>query len=157
MESAKCEACSKPCQECTGTALTCTQCDPNVDSKYLVGNQCVAECPSNSVPTLNSKTSGVCETCSPNCGVCSGTKDNCLSCPSGYLLNLVGNENNCVNNCPVGVSVPNLDLKVPACEPCNPNCLTCSASDRNYCTSCRKSFNLFQGLCSLECDTKTNK
>lgn len=76
-----------------------------------------------------------CFPCSENCGTCSGTVDNCLSCPSGLGKILgAGSPTPCV--CPNGSSLINPS---PVCQSCNTGCRTCEAGV-SICTNCLAPF-----------------
>lgn len=103
-----CNDCSYPCQTCgtapsicktcvTGFNLvgqTCIAACPTgatpvngvcvCNSGYIYSNQCVASCPTGYGPV-----GGQCTQCASNCAGCSGSPNACTSCVSGYSLNVV--------------------------------------------------------------------
>ncbi|CAD8164366.1 unnamed protein product [Paramecium octaurelia] len=88
----------------------------------------------------------MCYQCSYRCAECSGTVDNCQSCPE-YSYRELGVDNSC--SCPIGSYD---QINNPKCLICHYTCMTCNGSSLNQCTSCNPSSrrnldNLNQCLC----------
>ena len=101
---------------------------------------------------------GSCRACNlANCLTCTGTADNCLSCPPPKILY----NGACYTSCPVatvnGQCTPNCPagtfLSGNACAPCDSACKTCFGSATN-CTSCASGLSQ-NGVCIDSCPTGT--
>lgn len=103
-----CNDCSYPCKTCGTAPSICTSC---VTGFNLVGQTCIAACPTGaspvngvcvcttgfiysnqcvaSCPTGFGPVGGQCTQCAANCASCSGSSASCTSCVNGYSLNVV--------------------------------------------------------------------
>ncbi|KAL4509926.1 hypothetical protein ABPG72_010119 [Tetrahymena utriculariae] len=137
-----CIPCDSNCRTCNQTnAQYCLTCKDNM---YLntVTNACVSTC-----PNLQYKINGICKNCPTGCQSCYNTNpsnpqtvESCLSCVSGYFLDI---ENQlCVKNCASGYVVEGLTQR---CLPCNSTCKNCSDSTNQGCLQCQNGYSLTAG------------
>merc|ERR1712232_99108 len=121
------------CSNCSISATNCTSCVSASGIPFLDGNVCVDACPDDEFP-LN----GVCQPCSPICGTCIGSADNCLTCEQPRPFKVNGNS--CTNECP-----DDTFLSGDECFDCSGNCATCDGPDSDDCLSCNGTFSLLLG------------
>ena len=125
-----CRACVAPCVGCTGISTNCTACaSPNLIT--LPGNSCT-DCTTN--PLYQISASGLqCLRCLPTCQKCDMIPENCTTCFPGSLL--VKDPSNPLGVCSTNCTKPGFYSDGINCQPCAPNCLSCSGDPTN-CTSC---------------------
>lgn len=112
--SRKCLPCSSTCLRCSGSSSNqCLSCIQTSMNKYLLNNECLAQCPDNLI--LN-KQNNNCEPCPSTCSTCNN--DGCATCPGGYPAI----DGKCKIVCPQGQVwvAPN------NCEACDSKCDFCS-------------------------------
>lgn len=113
-----CQPCPSNCLACT-SASNCTQCfalDPLY--YYLYKGSCLLNCPNGTYMDYIDGTSKGCLLCSPECSSCYGpTKDQCLTCLKGYVMDLTS----CNKNCTPGKYSDNTSH----CDSCDTICQTC--------------------------------
>ena len=98
-----------------------------------------------------------CEKCDEKCATCSGTKDKCQTCTSGYMPVYDRNSDltDCAKDtCPDGTYKDGGN----SCYPCSENCKVCESETK--CTTCKESY--FKNgdkcdKCSDNCMTCTGK
>jgi proprotein convertase subtilisin/kexin type 5 len=152
-DTATCEPCDYPCEQCVDTSSTCTSCRQDSLDKFYFENQCLAECPPGQY-TESEARDNVCLPCSENCLTCELSADSCTSCPASQILNNL--DGTCVQSCPEDLSIyspKNATHPIDTCEPCTSSCKTCKF-DTFHCTSCRDPLSLrpWESTCVLECD-----
>ena len=166
-----CSPCDLSCLTCTGSASTCSSCDPNgplpvLDGNtceaactgVLLGEDCLAQCPVNRYYEAG----GICQPCSSDCLSCSGSPTHCTNCDlSGpkpiYIasdsrciatcseIGLIAFDSACVDVCPVGFY-----NNLGTCVSCSANCHSCSSA--NACTACKVALPyLIDGQCVEAC------
>ena len=121
-ESRICRPCENTnCYRCNGDPKKCSQCQAPL---IFYDGDCVAECPEGTY-----EKNGYCEKCSSRCQTCSGTANNCKTCPP-YLVYDETSEEKCVVDCPDG------KVKVNGvCEKCTSTfCKVCKPDDLSCCT-----------------------
>ena len=147
INAGNCSPCPLFATACTSTAVTTCQ-----DGFMPSGNSCVpcgvgcATCTSNTACTQcyssYNLVAGACNSCLPNCGVCSSTLGSCTTCVDGYVwVSPVCVQ--CPEYCATCSSAACLTcvagsyLSSGACLTCNHNCDTCTSST---CTTCAVGF-----------------
>ncbi len=155
-----CDTCYLGCSTCTNTSSDgCTACK-NVSGTvyYLNGTTCITSCGAG----YYNNTPNACALCTAPCNTCTGTATYCLTCNTGYLLNintcvictdpcatcsntltnctscnsttfLIYLSNTCSATC-TGAFVANAMTRT--CDPCYIGCLTCTNSSSNGCSTC---------------------
>ncbi|KAF4578385.1 hypothetical protein EYR36_000192 [Pleurotus pulmonarius] len=127
----ECDTCGAKCTNCkipnftiasTASQRQCTGCLPGF---VLSDGECVASCPTGFF--VSSQDNLTCTRCDASCGTCSGAADFCLTCNGNQLAS----DGKCVSTCP-----SNRFSSSSSCLTCHPDCLTCSGSSFNQCSSC---------------------
>lgn len=144
-----CFDCQNGCDECSfsGNGVSfCLQCSSNL---YLYQGVCTETCPRKTFPEIGTN---VCQSCLGSCETCLNASE-CLTCDqtAGLFIHLF--EHQCFSSCPNGTFI---DPDNKSCIKCNPDCKTCSSS--NKCDSCYiESANKFfyNEKCIRECPVKT--
>ena len=116
----KCNKCTSPCLDCTGTVAYCASCINT--ASFVLNGVCVASCGTNYFAPTGSQ---VCQKCLSPCLDCTLTNTNCISCLTGFYSNGA-----CVDTCPdhtYGSS--------GACKSCESSCYNCTGTNTT-CTSC---------------------
>ena len=131
-EDNSCRPCGDGCSECESDTK-CTTCK---ESYFKNGDNC--------------------EKCDEKCATCSGTKDNCQTCTSGYLPVYDRNSDltDCAKDmCPDGTYKDGGN----SCYPCSENCTKCSSADE--CSACQSGYFYDDNKCpkcSDSCQTCTD-
>ena len=175
LNGSSCSSCPDKCLNCTA-ADNCQLCLQGYVfnsslNKCIVNGTCQANncavCKSEDLtlcetchPSFYLNSSGVCDSCSPNCLNCTNNT-HCLGCSSGFVLSSadqrcyqcnVSNCNSCdssnVSRCSTCKSGYYLQSQDGTCSACMPNCLECSSHDK--CSLCMG--NLTFSPLSLRCD-----
>lgn len=131
--SGKALPCDGDCSTCSLLVTNCTSCK----TLNLLGNQCLASCPSNYAPAF-----GVCIACQSPCLTCSQTTANCTSCASNLSPQVYLSGNKCVQTCP---STTYANLTLQECVVCVSPCQTCTS--QTICESCVSGYNLYLTSC----------
>ncbi|ELP86660.1 hypothetical protein EIN_133090, partial [Entamoeba invadens IP1] len=164
-----CFECHEKCLTCdNGSSSGCLSCTDKVS--YLVGRQCIL-CDTNCALNKCLNTTGctqcnqhyfvnnkICSLCHETCLTCSNNLSNgCLTCEKGKYFdenrcvlcdeNCENNTCDAVNGCQKCILGYFPDEK--RCSQCDtiPNCLTCSQTNKNQCTSCKDTFIVVDNLC----------
>ncbi|KAL4466277.1 hypothetical protein ABPG73_005198 [Tetrahymena malaccensis] len=139
--SNSCIQCNQDCYQCSGPNNNqCLSCNP---PKILQGNQCKSNCDDGFYAGNNNK----CQPCDLNCLTCINTSTQCVTCPSGKLLDTVSKK--CISQCQDGQYQ---DLQNKACKPCDTNCKTCQGPLTSDCLSCNSPLVLQGTKCQQNCD-----
>ncbi|CAK76765.1 unnamed protein product (macronuclear) [Paramecium tetraurelia] len=119
-------ACHYTCMTCFGPALNNYLTCASSNNREFKTNRCVCQY------TYIEKAIGdpMCQSCSYRCANCSGTIQNCTSCPLLSLRDL-GNKNSC--SCPAKTYDQPGN---PICLVCHSSCQKCNGDKSNQCTSC---------------------
>ena len=145
--SLACQPCSNTCSRCSGAGgSACTACNPSsTTNKYLMGNQCKADCDTaNGFAAYDGGgTQGwSCHACPSNCKICTADPDPtnliCSGCMPGFGLDGVGGCIACHLDC-VGCSVSGT-----RCMACRDSRYTPDAGDSNKCPG-------INTVCHLSC------
>ncbi|KAJ8699271.1 hypothetical protein PTI98_002403 [Pleurotus ostreatus] len=127
----ECDTCGAKCTTCkipnfsiasTASQRQCTGCLPGF---VLSDGECVASCPTGFF--VSPQDNLTCTRCDASCSTCSGAADFCLTCSGNQLAS----DGKCVSACP-----SNRFSSSGSCLTCHPDCLTCSGSSFNQCSSC---------------------
>ena len=96
----ECVECESPCQQCKGSATTCTACNGVDDIRYLFAGTCYAECPVNTSPSNENEQNLVCIGCvDPACELCDSADPSiCKRCTTGLYVY----DGKCKSGCPDG-------------------------------------------------------
>ncbi|ESU40240.1 Variant-specific surface protein, partial [Giardia duodenalis] len=154
-EAKTCSACASAgttdcttCEKGADGAVICKTC--TTDGKTIFGlnkKSCVTECPDNAseksgvctcndgfTPSIDSSTCVAASSCrTPHCQTCTGEgqeNEACTACATGYYLTPTGQ---CVDSCEKlgGYYADN-----NVCQPCSPECASCTAAGADKCLSC---------------------
>jgi len=141
-----CKECSDNCTKCIWDESSkkdqCQTCEEGYD---LNNNKCISRCGPGKFE--NKEKDGKCEKCSDeNCLVCLLTAENCRKCNKETLLFIKGDENACLDECPMGYFK---NTKKRICEKCQDNCKVCANGDS--CIACDERFYLFDKKCFKNC------
>jgi proprotein convertase subtilisin/kexin type 5 len=127
--------CNVNCKTCVNTSTTCLSCGfSSIGANlYLLGNQCLLNCPHSYFADINTNQ---CVSCHLGCALCFGSAiTQCSKCKTENILGtitpyyLYGNDTVCATTCPSGQFInPNLPN---ACISCDPGCLACSITSTN--------------------------
>ncbi|KCV69368.1 hypothetical protein H696_03801 [Fonticula alba] len=153
-EGALCARCMDRCMECTGPGVVhCQRCFGDLLLHPVDG--CVATCGEGFFPVAGMLPgTGACLPCLAECRTCSGTQDDCTSCPAGRKLtsSLPGR---CVDSCPAGEFVETDPLlSAEFCVACHATCAECHiGAGADQCTACPEADGTFlhQGACVSSC------
>ncbi|CAL9697513.1 unnamed protein product [Knipowitschia caucasica] len=107
--------------------------------------RCVELCPSGS---FSNPVLGVCENCSPNCELCDGSSDHCVSCSRHGHTPLL-HRGSCWSQCPDGY----FESEEGVCEVCVGPCQSCEGLG-SRCLSCSDGFFLEGRSCRLNCSER---
>lgn len=146
-----CSACDNTqCQNCIGTATTCTSCS---GTKLLQSSTCIPAVPGCSAGFYQVGTTS-CQPCPTGCATCSTTT--CTSCQGGYIpkgticalstdcgagwYNAGASCQQCLSVCQTCTTGTTCTTCKPgyvgaSCSPCTAPCLTCAGTSTS-CTSC---------------------
>ncbi|KAF5382868.1 hypothetical protein D9757_007308 [Collybiopsis confluens] len=129
----ECDTCGAKCTSCaisgfntasTVNQLKCTGCLPG---SFLSNGRCIDSCPAGTF--VSSQNTSTCQTCDSSCGTCAGSSTFCLTCANGQLAA----NGKCVSSCPPNTVASN---STKTCLNCHPDCVSCSGTAFNQCTSC---------------------
>ncbi|ELP92044.1 protein serine/threonine kinase, putative [Entamoeba invadens IP1] len=163
----KCNKCDSPCLTCYNSGNN--NCGSCIDGlAHIIETTCI-ECKNCKQGFCGNETGCYecedsyyqtgfdCEKCDTTCKTCGNTKINCTSCNEGTFLdntrcvlcdeNCENNTCDAVNGCQKCIFGYFPDEK--RCSPCDtiPNCLTCSQTNKNQCTSCGDRFIVVNNFC----------
>jgi len=147
--SLKCQTCPRNCKTCINVEQ-CLSCKNEYffqEENKLCLNNCPIRYYSQVIINDNNKineSKNICKKCKPECFVCTGSQDNCLSCEQGYFYYAIGKE--CLVDCPQGFYK---NFITNQCQICDLSCLECVGNLVNDCIKCNEieGLKLNNGLC----------
>ena len=135
-----CVSCDATCAVCSGPSATdCTSCAAATPFFNLLGSGRTGACMSSCAPVGKyANASGMCESCDPSCGTCSGpASTECISCSGTNAPFLTSGQ--CVAACPSSGTFVELIGTQATCSSCHSSCETCSAAHSSACLTCPSS------------------
>ena len=138
-------------EECIGcNNPKCITCDPNnkcnkcQEGTFLYKNDCLDKCPEYTFARKIPKSkSSECIDCDRKCKTCD--ENGCKDCIRGF--NLIKENHECSNKCPIGSTSVN-----GVCTPCeNKNCLQCEPEAPSKCSYCLNKMLLYNKECVNSC------
>ena len=157
MTQRRCLPCEEACLRCTGpTSLDCTQCSGGL---YLEAGACRSSCSGGAVGVAGSDVEGRpdnrCLPCTDYCLTCAGSRNNCTACARGssyFYLRTGGGGGRCVLDCGPGLYA---EPFTQTCEPCSPDCTSCTGPTSRQCTSCAPGLFRYLMSCLTGCPPET--